>query len=90
MKPNLIDFSEVSDSTGDIVVISFTLVLKHFIGNSKATTFLHMADEQPKILRRTVRLLRKLDEAVSYMEDMEEYLKENKKIKKILVNDFGA
>ena len=49
-----------------------------------------MADEQPKILRRTVRLLRKLDETVSYMEDMEEYLKENQKINKILVSDFGA
>ena len=47
-----------------------------------------MADEQPKVLRRTIQLLRKLDETFPYTEDNEGYLQENKKPKKIFANNF--
>ena len=73
-KPNVIEFSKDIDLTSDITVISLALVLKHSIGNNKTTTLLHMADEQPKILRRTIQLLKMLDETFSYTEDMEGYL----------------
>ena len=90
LKPNVIEFSEDIDLTSDIAVISLTLVLKHSIGNNKTTTFLHMADEQPKILRRTIQLLTRLDETFSYTEDMEEYLQDNKKSKMIFASNFWS
>ena len=88
LKPNLVEFSEDIDLTSDIAVISLALVLKHSIGNNKTTTFLHMADESPKILRRSIQLLMKHDETVSCTEDMEKYLQENKKSKMIFASNF--
>ena len=89
-KPNLVEFSKDIDLTSDIAVISLALVLKHFIGDSKAITFLHMAEEQPKMLRRTIQLLTKLDETFSYTEDMEGYLQDNKKSKMIFTSNFWS
>ena len=88
LQPKLIEFSEDIDLTSDVAVISLALVLQHSIGKNETTTFLHIADEQPKILRRTIQLLRKLDETFSYTEDMEGYLQQNKKPKKIFANNF--
>ena len=88
LKPNLVEFSEGIDSTSDATVISLALVLKHFIGKNKATTLLHMADEQPRILTRTIHLLLKLDEKFSYTQDIEVYLKKNKKYKMIFGSSF--
>ena len=54
LEPNLTEFSEGINSTSDAAVISLALVLKHFIGKNKATTLLHMADEQPTMLTKTI------------------------------------
>ena len=89
LKPNLVEFSEDIDLASDIAVISLALVLKHTVGNNKTTTFLHMADEPPKILRRSIQLLMK-HETVSYTEDMEMYLQENKKSKMIFASNFWS
>ena len=89
LKPNLVEFSEDIDLASDIAVISLALVLKHTVGNNKTTTFLHMADEPPKILRRSLQLLMK-HETVSYTEDMEMYLQENKKSKMIFASNFWS
>ena len=89
-KPKLVEFSKDIDLTSDIVVISFVLVLKHSIGNKKTTTLLHMAVEQPKILRRTLQLLTKLDKTFSYTEDMERYLQENNKSKMVFASNFRS
>ena len=89
LKPNLVEFSEDIDLASDIAVTSLALVLKHTVGNNKTTTFLHMADEPPKILRRSIQLLMK-HETVSYTEDMEMYLQENKKSKMIFASNFWS
>ena len=89
-KPKLVEFSKDIDLTSDIVVISFVLVLKRAIGNEKTLTLLHMADEQPKILRRTLQLLTKLDKTFSYTEDMERYLQENNKSKMVFASNFRS
>ena len=88
LKPNLVKFSKDIDLTSDVAVISFAIVLKHSIGNKKTTTFLHMTDEQPKILRRTLQLLTKLDETFSYTEDIEKYFQVNNKSKMIFASNF--
>ena len=88
LKPNVIEFSKDIDLTSDIAVISLALVLKHSIGNNKTTTLLYMTDEQPKILRRTIQLLKKLDEPFSYTEDIAGYLQDNKKSRMILTGSF--
>ena len=70
-------------------MISLALVLKEFIGKNKATTLLQMAEEQPRILRKTAHLLlRLLDENFSYMTDTEEYLLQNNKSKIIFASSF--
>ena len=70
-------------------MISLALVLKEFIGKNKATTLLQMAEEQPRILRKTAHLLlRLLDENFSYMTDKEEYLLQNNKSKIIFASSF--
>ena len=89
LKPNLVEFSEDIDLISDIAVISLVLVLKRYIGNNK-TTFLYMADEQPKIVRHTLQLLIKLDETFSYTEDMERYLQEKEKSKMIFASNFRS
>ena len=88
LKPNLVEFSEDIYLTNDAAVISLALVLKDFIGKKKATTFLHMADEQPRILTRTIQLLLKLDETFSYTQDIEVYLRQAKKSKMIFSSNF--
>ena len=90
LKPNVIEFSKDIDLTSDIAVISLALVLKLSIGNNKTTALLHMADEQPKILRRTIQLLKKLDETLSYTEDMAGYLQNNKKSRMIFTSNFRS
>ena len=90
LKPNLVEFSKGIFITSNIAVISLALLLKHSICSKKTTTFLHMADEQPKILRRTIQLLMKLDETFSYTEDIEWYLQENKKSNMIFASNFWS
>ena len=90
LKPNVVGFSKGIFITSDIAVISLTVLLKHYIGDNKTTTFLHMADEPPKILRRSIQLLMKLDERFSYTQDMEGYLQENKKSKMIFASNFRS
>ena len=69
-------------------MISLALVLKKFIGKNKSTTLLHMADEQPRILTRTIQFLLTL-EKFSYTQDMEEYLQKNKS-KMIFSSNFWS
>ena len=88
LKPNLVEFSEDIGLTSDVAVISLALVLKNFIGKNKATTLLHMADEQPRIVTRTIQFLLRLDENFSYTQDMEEYFQKNKKSKMIFSSNF--
>ena len=87
-KPNLVEFSEDIDLTSDVAVISLALVLKKFIGKNKATTLLHMADEQPRILTRIIQFLLTL-EKFSYTQDLEEYLQKNKS-KMIFSSNFWS
>ena len=90
LKPDVIEFSEDIDLTSGIAVIFLALVLKHSIGNNKTITLLHMADKQPKILRRAIQLFTKLDQTFSYTEDIEGYLENSKKSKMIFVSNFWS
>ena len=84
LEPNIVEFSKDIDLTSDIAVISLALVLKKFIGNNEATTLLHMAEEQPIILRRTIQILpRVLDENFLHTQDIEKYLQKTKQSKMI-------
>ena len=87
-KPKLIEFSEDINLTSDVAVISLALVLKGFIGENKMTTFLHMSDKQPGILRRAIQLLLKLDETFLYTEDIKKYLHKKKQPKIIFSSNF--
>ena len=69
-------------------MISLALVLKHFIGKNKATTLLYMTDEQPRMLTKTIQLLRRM-EKFSYTQDVEEYFKKNMKFK-IFCSSFSS
>ena len=89
LKPNLVEFSKDIFISSNIAMISLALLLKHSICSKKTTNFLHMTDEQPKIFRRTVKLLMKLDETFSYTEDMEWYLQEKKKSNMIFASNFS-
>ena len=88
LKPNLIEFSEGINSASVAAVISLALVLKYFIGKNKTTTLLHMANEQPRMLTKTIQLLRRI-EKFSYTRDVEEYVKKNKKFK-IFCSSFSS
>ena len=89
MKPNLIEFSEDINLSSDIAVISLALVLKYFIGKNETTTVLHMADDQPMILRRTIQLLSKLlDKTFSYTQDIEAYFQKKKQSKIVFSSNF--
>ena len=87
-KSSLVEFSKDIDLTSDIAVISLVLVLKRYMGGKKTATFFHMADEQPKIVRRSLQLLSRLDETFSYREDIKTYLQESKKSKIIFASNF--
>ena len=91
LKPTLVEFSQDIDSNSNMAVISLALVLKNFIGKKEATTVLHMADEQPRILRRTLQLLpRLLDERFSCTQDIEMYLKRKKYSKIVFSSNFRS
>ena len=89
LKPNVVEFSEDINLTSNIAVISLALVLKNVIDQNKTTTVLHMADEQPRILRRSIELLpRILDETFSYTQDIGVYLQKNQQSKVIFCSNF--
>ena len=89
LEPNIVEFSKDINLGSDIAVISLALVLKKLIGKNEATTLLHMAEEQPRILRRTTQLLpRLIDEKFSYTQDIEEYLQKTKQSKMIFSSNF--
>ena len=89
LEPNIVEFSKDINLASDIAVISLALVLKKLIGKNEATTLLHMAEEQPRILKRTTQLLpRLIDEKFSYTQDIEEYLQKTKQSKMIFSSNF--
>ena len=89
LEPNIVEFSKDINLASDIAVISLALVLKKLIGKNEATTLLHMAEQQPRILRRTTQLLpRLIDEKFSYTQDIEEYLQKTKQSKMIFSSNF--
>ena len=91
LEPNIVEFSKDINLASDIAVISLALVLKKLIGKNEATTLLHMAEEQPRILRRTTQLLpRLIDEKFSYTQDIEEYLQKTKQSKMIFSSNFRS
>ena len=91
LEPNIVEFSKDINLGSDIAVISLALVLKKLIGKNEATTLLHMAEQQPRILRRTTQLLpRLIDEKFSYTQDIEEYLQKTKQSKMIFSSNFRS
>ena len=87
--PNLVEFSEDINLSSDVAVISLALVLRNFIGKNQTTTVLHMSDEQPSILKRTIQLLpRVLDENFSCTQDIRVYLQKNKQSKMVFFSNF--
>ena len=87
--PNLVEFSEDINLSSDVAVISLALVLRNFIGKNQTTTVLHMSDEQPSILKRTIQLLpRVLDENFSCTQDIRVYLQQNKQSKMVFFSNF--
>ena len=91
LKPNLVEFSDNINLTSDIAVIALTLVLKNFIGENKTTTVLHMADKQPRILKRTIQLLpRLLDETYLFTHDVGVYLQKDKQSKIIFSSSVSS
>ena len=90
LKPSLVEFSEDIDSTSDVAVVALALVLKNCIGEKKRTTVLHMDDEQPRILKRTMQVLRRLlDETFSYTEDIRVFLQKDWQSKTILSSNVS-
>ena len=90
IKPNLFELSEDIDLGSEVAVVSLALVLKESIDINETITVLHMADEQPKILRRTIQLFMKLDERFSYTEDIERYLQRKKSSRMIFSSNFRS
>ena len=91
LKPSLVEFSEDIDSASDVAVVALALVLKNCIGEKKRTTVLHMDDEQPRILKRTMQvLLRLLDETFSYTEDIRVFLQKDWQSKMIFSSNFSG
>ena len=90
LKPNLVEFSKDINFTGDMVVISLASILKNLIAKNETTTFLHMADEQPAILKRIFQVLRKLDKTFLFTQDIEEYLHKDKQCKMIFSSNFRS
>ena len=90
VKPNLFELSEDIDLGSEMVVVSLALVLKKSIDTNETITVLHMADEQPKVLRKTIRLFQKLDGRFSYTEDIEIYLQKKKSSSMIFSSNFRS
>ena len=91
LKPSLVEFSEGINSTSDVGVVALALVLKTFVAENKKTTVLHMDDERPRILKRTMQvLLRLLDETFSYTEDIELFLRKNARTKMIFSSNIRS
>ena len=91
LEPNIVEFSEEISLTSNIAVISLALVLKKLIGKNEATSLLHMAKEQPRILRRATQLLLRcldVDERFSYTQDIKEYLQKTKQSKMVFSSTF--
>ena len=88
-KPNLVEFAEDIKLTSDMAVMALALTLKNFIDKNESTAVLHMADKQPTILRKTMKLLPQLlDETFSYTQDITVYLNKSKESNMILYSDF--
>ena len=69
--------------------MALALALKNFIDKNESTVVLHMADKQPTILRKTMKLLPQLlDETFSYTQDITVYLNKSKESNMILYSDF--
>ena len=90
VKPNLFELSEDIDLRSEMAVVSLALVLKKSIDTNETITVLHMADEQPKILRKTIRLFQKIDERFSYTEDIQTYLQKKKSSRMIFSGNFHS
>ena len=90
VKPNLFELSEDIDLGSEMAVVSLALVLKKSIDTNETITVLHMADEQPKVLRKTIRLFQKLDGRFSYTEDIEIYLQKEKSSRMIFSSNFRS
>ena len=89
LKPNLVEFSEDISLTSNVAVVALALALKKFISKKEETTILHMADEQPTILRRAIQLLpRFLDETFFCTQDMKVYLRKNSKFKMVFSSNI--
>ena len=89
-KPNLFELSEDINLASEMAVVSLALVLKKSIDINETITILHMADEQPKILRRSIQLFQKLDETFSYTTDIEKYLHKKKSSRMIFSGNFRS
>ena len=87
-KPNLFEFSEDINLTNNIAVTSLALVLKDLLHKNERIAVLHMVDEQPEILGRTIELLRKLDKTFSYTQHIEKYLQKNKQSNMIFSGNY--
>ena len=88
IKPNLVEFSEDINLASNVAVISLAVVLKELLGENERLAVLHMIEEKPKILRRAIELLKKLDKTFSYTQDIEEYLQKNKQSNLIFSSNF--
>ena len=89
LKPNLFEFSGDINVSSDIAVISLSLILKSIIGKNKQTAVLHLADDQPMILRRAIQLLLSLlDQRCSYTQDTGVFLQNSKHSKMIFCSNF--
>ena len=91
LKPKLFTFSEGINLANDIAAIALALVLQSVIAKTEAVTVLHMADEDPRILRRSIHLLpRLIDETITYTQNIDIYLQEKKQSKMIFSSNFSS
>ena len=82
LKPTLVEFSDKINSKSNMAVLSLALVLKRIISKNKATVLLHIADEEPGILRKAIQLFpRLLDEKFLYTKNIREFLQKNRACK---------
>ena len=89
LKPKLFKFSEHINLTSDVAVIALASVLGDIIDKNETTSILHIADRQPWLLRRAIKLLPKvLDESFSYTKNIEVYLEKTKQSKMIFISNL--
>ena len=89
LKPKLFKFSEHINLTSNTAVIALASVLGDIIDKNETTSILHIADRQPRLLRRAIKLLPKLlDESFSYTENIEVYLQRTKQSKMIFISNL--